>query len=70
MLYLLRTIESGEGDRKEGREVETTRRKEARREHVIIPVTSALHLISLKVVVCRMDIRIAELKLGGRAGTI
>ena len=50
--------------------METTRRKEARREHVIIPVTSALHLISLKVVVCRMDIRIAELKLGGRAGTI
>ena len=50
--------------------METTRRKEARREHVLVPVTSTLHLISLKVVVCRMDIQIAELKIGGRAGTI
>ena len=52
VLYLLRTIESGGGDRKERK---LTRMKEARREHVIVPVTSVLHLNSLIKVVVYMD---------------
>ena len=49
VLYLLRTIESGGGDRnrKKRHEAELTRMKEARREHVIVPVTSVFHLNSL-----------------------
>ena len=61
VLYLLRNIESGGGDRKERK---LTRMKEARREHVIVPVTSVLYLNSLIKIVVYMDLRIAERLMG------
>ena len=38
--------------------------KEARREHVIVPVTSVLYLNSLIKIVVYMDLRIAERLMG------
>ena len=70
VLYLLRTIESGGGDRnrKKRNEAELTRMKEARREHVIVPVTSVFHLNSLTEIVAHMDLQIAEGLRGDSAG--
>ena len=70
VLYLLRTIESGGGDRnrKKRHEAELTRMKEARREHVIVPVTSVFHLNSLTEIVAHMDLQIAKGLRGDSAG--
>ena len=60
VLYLLRTTESGGGDRKRGTKRKLTRIKEARREYVIVPVASVVHLSSLFKIVVHMDFWIAE----------
>ena len=70
LLDLLRTIESGGGNRnqKKQNEAELTRMKEARREHVIVPMTSVFHLNSLTKIVAHMDLRIAGGLRGDSAG--